>query len=165
MATSNVTAVNGAQSESKKVVVFNPFEDLTPRQKIALASKWGMLKQGERDTLAEFAAKGYDAATLFALYSMRNDADSKIFSDNRAGYITKINQWMPSINSSDKAIKDFAEKELATVGTETNAAQQLTLLSAVKALLLRGKTFLPEKEEKDFRAVCRLYGYDLSAVK
>lgn len=158
------TNANAVSNESKQKT-FNPFEDLTPRQRIALASKWAMLKQGEQDTLADFAAKGYDAATLFVLYALRSDADSKIFSDNRARYIATITQWMPSINSSEKVIKDYAEKELATVGTETSASQQLTLLSAVKALLLRGKTFLPEKEEKDFRAVCRLYGYDLSAVK
>lgn len=160
MSTNAVVSSNVTESK-----VFNPFEDLTPRQKIALASKWAMLKQGEQDTLAEFAAKGYDAATLFALYSMRADADSKIFSDNRARYIATMTQWLPSLTSTEKTIKDYAEKELANVGTETSAAQQLTLLSAVKAQLLKGRTFLPEATEKSFRAMCRLYGYDLSAVK
>lgn len=154
-----------ATPATSAVKVFNPFEDLTPRQKIALASRWAMLKQAEQDALAEYAAKGYDAATLFALYTLESAAESKIFSDNRAKYIATMAQWFPSLISTEKTIKEFAEKELATIGTETSAAQQLTLLSAVKANLLKGRTFLPEAVEKAFRALCRLYGYDLSAVK
>ncbi len=154
-----------AAAPTVKHETFNPFADLTPRQRIALASKWAMLKQGEQDTLAEYAAKGYDAATLFALYALRSDADSKIFSDNRAKYIATMNQWYPSLISTEQTIKQYAEQELATVGTETSASQQLALLSAVKAGLLKGRTFLPEVMEKGFRALCRLYGYDISAVK
>lgn len=154
-----------ANADVKTLDLFNPFADLTARQRIALASKWAMLKQGEQDTLAEFAAKGYDAATLMALYSLRADADSKIFSDNRAKYIATMVQWFPSLISTEQTIKQYAVQELANIGTETSTSQQLALLSAVKSGLLKGRTFLPEAVEKAFRALCRLYGYDISAVK
>ena len=158
-------AVVSPSTEQLSNLVMDVLAQLSPRQKVALSSRWAMLKQAERDTLAAYEADGWDSAGLYAIYSLQSDADAKIFSDNRAKYVATLMQWHTSLISSEESIRKYATTEIATVAGETTASQQLALLSAVKAQLLKGKTFMPEAVEKAFRALCRSFGYDISAVK
>ena len=156
---SNVTAKNGA-------VEFNPLSVLNERQRIALAAKWGALKQAERDAYVEFSSAGVtDSATLYVIASILTEANNKIFSDSRGEYLGIMQQWYQSLTSAEHSIKTYGEAELTKLGDKTTGAQQLTLLSALKAKLLANRTFLPEPVEKSFRALCRHYGFDLNMVK
>ena len=84
VADSNVTAKNGA-------VEFNPLSVLNERQRIALAAKWGALKQAERDAYVEFSSTGVtDSATLYVIASILTEANNKIFSDSRGEYNVRL---------------------------------------------------------------------------
>jgi hypothetical protein len=156
---SSVTAKNGA-------VVFNPMSVLNERQRIALAAKWGALKQAERDAYIEYSSTGVtDSATLYVIASILTEANNKIFSDSRGEYLGIMQQWYQSLTSSEASIKNYGEAELQKLADKTTGAQQLTLLSALKAKLLANRTFLPEPVEKSFRALCRNFGFDLNMVK
>ena len=145
---------------------FNPMDTLSERQKIALASRWAGLKDTERDQYAEYAQMGItDSATLYTIHAIKAEADSKIFSESRAVYLGTLAQWYLSLISGEDAIRKFAENELGKLRDVTNGTQQATLLSALKAKLLDKRTFLPEVQEKAFRALCRFYGYDVNMIK
>jgi hypothetical protein len=144
----------------------NPMDFLNERQRIALAGRWAGLKDSERDQYAEFATLGItDSATLYCIHAITGEANSKIFSESRAVYLGTMLQWYVSLTSSEAPIKKFAESELEKLRDITTGPQQLTLLSALKAKLLDKRTFLPETQEKAFRALCRFYGYDVNMVK
>ena len=144
----------------------NPMDYLSERQKIALAGRWGALKDSERDVYAEIQAKGCtDSATLYAVSAITNEANSKIFSESRAVYLGTMVQWYMALTSNEPTIKKFAETELGKLQDQTTGSQQATLLSALKAKLLDKRTFLPEPVEKAFRALCRFYGFDVNMIK
>lgn len=145
---------------------FNPMDVLSERQKIALASRWAALKDAERDKYAEYAQMGItDSATLYCIAAITNEADTKIFSESRAVYLGTMVQWYLSLVSGEETIKKFAEKQLGELRDVTNSSQQSTLLSALKAKLLDKRTFLPEAQEKAFRALCRFFGFDVNMIK
>ena len=145
---------------------FNPMSVLSERQRIALSSKWNALKEAERDEYNEYIAQGVsDSATLYVIASIKTEANNRIFSESRPGYLSLMQQWYLALTSKDEAIKKFAESELSKLQDSTNGNQQAQLLSALKATLLRGKTFLPEATEKAFRALCRFYGFDVNMIK
>jgi hypothetical protein len=154
------------KTDSVSLKAFNPLDVLNERQRIALAAKWGALKQAERDAYVEFSSTGItDSATLYVIASILTEANNKIFSDSRGEYLGIMQQWYQSLTSSEASIKNYGETELTKLGDKTTGAQQLTLLSALKAKLLANRTFLPEPVEKSFRALCRHYGFDLNMVK
>lgn len=145
---------------------FNPIDHLTERQKIALAGRWAALKDSERDELAEYVAVGItDSATLYAIRIIKDSADTKIFSESRPVYLGTMLQWYLSLVSADEHIRRFAEQELDKLRGLTNGSQQMTLLSALKARLLDKRTYLPELQEKAFRATCRFFSIDAGMVK
>ena len=161
-----VTVPAVAASTLANVATFNPMDVLSERQKIALASRWAALKDSERDQYTEYAQMGVtDSATLYTIHAIKAEADSKIFSESRAVYLGTLAQWYLSLISGEKAIKDFAENELGKLRDITSGTQQSTLLSALKAKLLDKRTFLPEIQEKAFRALCRFYGFDVNMIK
>jgi hypothetical protein len=173
---SNITEQNAQELKSVKVtdssvtantaVEFNPLSVLNERQRIALAAKWGALKQAERDAYVEFSSTGVtDSATLYVIASILTEANNKIFSDSRGEYLGIMQQWYQSLTSSEASIKNYGVAELQKLADKTTGAQQLTLLSALKAKLLANRTFLPEPVEKSFRALCRNFGFDLNMVK
>jgi hypothetical protein len=145
---------------------FNPMNVLSERQRIALASRWAGMKDSERDEYAEYSAQGItDSATLYAIATITQEANTRIFSESRAVYLGTMAQWYLSLVSKEDAIRKFAETELEKLRAELGARQQQTLLSALKAKLLEGRTFLPEVQEKAFRALCRFYGFDMNLIK
>jgi len=163
------TATINEQLESleiPKAGEFNPMSVLSERQRIALSSKWNALKEAERDEYNEFIAKGVsDSATLYVIASIQTEANNRIFSESRPAYLSLMQQWYQSLTSKDDTIRKYAETELKKVSETCTGNQIGTLLSALKAVLLRGKTFLPEATEKPFRALCRLYGFDVNMLK
>ena len=146
--------------------MFNPMDVLSERQKIALASRWAGLKDSERDQYTEYVQMGItDSATLYAIAAIKSEADSRIFSESRAVYLGTMAQWYLSLVSQEDAIRRFAENELGKLRDQTSSSQQATLLSALKAKLLDKRTFLPELQEKAFRALCRFYSFDVNMIK
>ena len=144
----------------------NPVDYLSERQKIALAGRWAALKDAERDELAEYVTMGItDSATLYAIRLIKDSADTKIFSESRPVYLGTLLQWYLSLVSAEEPIRKFAENELGKLRDMTNGAQQMTLLSALKARLLDKRTYLPELQEKAFRATCRFFNIDAGMVK
>jgi len=146
--------------------MFNPMDVLNERQRIALASRWAGLKDSERDQYTEYVLMGItDSATLYAIAAIKSEADSRIFSESRAVYLGTMSQWYLSLVSQEDAIRRFAENELEKLRDQTSSSQQATLLSALKAKLLDKRTFLPELQEKAFRALCRFYSFDVNMIK
>ena len=144
----------------------NPVDFLSERQKIALAGRWAGLKDAERDELAEYVTAGItDSATLYAIRLIKDSADTKIFSESRPVYLGTLLQWYLSLVSNEEPIRKFAENELSKLANVTNGTQQMTLLSALKARLLDKRTYLPELQEKAFRATCRFFSIDAGMVK
>ena len=144
---------------------YNPMASLTERQRIALTSRWAAMKESERDQFTHLQAQGLDSATLYAIYSLTSDADTKIFSDMRASYIqTMLGNYM-TLLSKEPVLKTHAEKQLDTVKDVTSGAQASALLSALKGKLLEGRTFLPEQTENGFRTLCRYFGFDMGMIK
>jgi len=154
------------QVEVSQVRGWNPMDVLSERQRIALAGKWAAMKEAERDMYAEYARTGItDSATLYCIASITSEANNRIFSESRPIYIATLLQWYLALTSHEDAIRKFAEAQLSKLQEETNGTQQLTLLSAVKSRLMEKRTFLPEAQEKAFRALCRFYGFDVNMVK
>lgn len=147
------------------VASFNPMDALTERERIALTSRWAALKDSERDTFIEYAAKGLDSATLYTIYSLKSDASTKIFSDMRASYILTLLSNYMTLCSKEDVLKKFAEQQLEVFKDTCTGQQLATLLSALKAKLLDKRTFMPEQMETAFRAVCRFYGFDKNMIK
>ena len=163
---SNVAELKSVKVAAFSVVEFNPLSVLNERQRIALAAKWGALKQVERDAYVEFSSTGVtDSATLYVIASILTEANNKIFSDSRGEYLGIMQQWYQALTSSEASIKKYGEAELQKLADKTTGAQQLTLLSALKAKLLANRTYLPEPVEKSFRALCSNFGFDLNMVK
>lgn len=145
---------------------FNPMDVLSERQKIALSSRWAGLKDSERDRYTEYVQVGItDSATLYCIAAITGEADSRIFSESRAVYLGTLAQWYLSLSSGEEAIKKFAGNELGKLRDITSSSQQSTLLSALKAKLLDKRTFLPEVQEKAFRALCRFFSFDVNMIK
>jgi hypothetical protein len=160
-----VTAPAVAASTLANVANFNPMDALTERERIALTSRWAALKDSERDTFIEYAAKGLDSATLYTIYSLKSDASTKIFSDMRASYILTLLSNYMTLTSKEDVLKKFAEQQLEILKDTCTGSQLATLLSALKAKLLDKRTFMPEQMETAFRAVCRFYGFDKNMIK
>jgi len=157
---------NETIAKSTIASTYNPLDTLTERQRIALAGKWAAMKEAERDQYAELVKDGItDSATLYAIHTITTDANNRIFSENRPIYLATMLQWYLALTSTEAAIKKFAEEQLQKLGDETTGAQQAILLSAVKARLMEKRTFLPEPQEKAFRALTRFYGYDVNMIK
>jgi hypothetical protein len=144
---------------------FNPLSVFTEREKIALTSRWAALKDAERDDLVEYAAQGLDSATLYAIYSLKQEASTKIFSDMRASYVLTLLSNYMTLTSKEDVLRKFAEQQLETLKDTCTGGQLATLLSALKAKLLDKRTFMPEQMESGFRAVCRFYGFDKNMIK
>ena len=162
----NAQELKAVKVAASNVVEFNPLSVLNERQRIALAAKWGALKQVERDAYVEFSSTGVtDSATLYVIASILTEANNKIFSDSRGEYLGIMQQWYQALTSSEASIKNYGETELQKLADKTTGAQQLTLLSALKAKLLANRTYLPEPVEKSFRALCSNFGFDLNMVK
>src|ERR1017187_8687603 len=93
----NVSELKAVKVAASCVVEFNPLSVLNERQRIALAAKWGALKQAERDAYVEFSSTGVtDSATLYVIASILAEANNKIFSDSRGEYLGIMQQWYQS---------------------------------------------------------------------
>jgi hypothetical protein len=145
--------------------VTNPMDTLSERQKIALSGRWAAMKESERDQYNDHVIAGTDSATLYAIVAIQDLANSKIFSETRAVYLGTMRQWFMSLVSNEEAIRKYAEVELEKLKEQTTSTQQATLLSALKAVLLDKRTFLPEQTEKAFRAICRFFSFDVNMIK
>ena len=145
--------------------VTNPMDTLNERQRIALSGRWAAMKESERDQFNEYVAAGTDSATLYAIVAITDLANSKIFSETRAVYLGTMRQWFMSLNSVETAVRDYAKVELEKLRDVTTSAKQAALLSALKAILLDKRTFLPETTDKAFRSLCRFYGFDVNMIK
>ncbi len=74
---SNVSELKAVKVTASNVVEFNPLSVLNERQRIALAAKWGALKQAERDAYVEFSSTGIsDSATLYVIASILTEANN-----------------------------------------------------------------------------------------
>lgn len=160
---SNAVVEHKATAEA--VASINPLDVLSERQKIALTARWAALKDSERDEYIEYAAKGYDAAMLYAIHTLKAEANSKIFSDNRASYLLTMQSNYMTLTSKEELLRKFAEQQLDKLKEETTGTQQATLLSALKAKLLDKRTFMPEQMEAGFRAICRFFSFDMNMIK
>ena len=173
MATNNAVLESVKVAESKPATVaaskildaFNPLSGLNERQRIALTSRWAALKESERDQYTHLQVQGLDSATLYAIHSLTQDADTKIFSDMRASYLqTMIGNYM-TLLSKETVLKNHAEKQLESVKDATSGPQASALLSALKGKLLEGRTFMPEQTENGFRTICRYFSFDMNMIK
>jgi hypothetical protein len=144
---------------------YNPMSALTERQRIALTSRWSGLKESEKDQYVHLQAQGLDSATLYAVYTLTADAETRIFSDMRASYLqTMIGNYM-TLLSKEELLKKHAENQLQPVKDATSGPQAATLLSALKGKLLEGRTFMSEQTENGFRTICRFFGFDMNMIK
>jgi len=144
---------------------YNPMAALTERQRIALTSRWSGLKESEKDQYVHLQAQGLDSATLYAVYTLTADAETRIFSDMRASYLqTMIGNYM-TLLSKEELLKKHAENQLQPVKDATSGPQAATLLSALKGKLLEGRTFMSEQTENGFRTICRFFGFDMNMIK
>lgn len=143
---------------------FSLMDVLTERERIALTSRWAALKDSERDEYAEFEALHIDSATLYAIRTLKQDASTKIFSDNRASYILLMLSNYMTLQSKEDLLKRHAQSQLEPL-KELRGAQLMTLLSAVKERLLDKRTFMPEAMENGFTALCQYFNIAKGLVK
>lgn len=154
-----------AASKSETLAAYNPMAALTERQRIALTARWSGLKESEKDHYVHLQAQGLDGATLYAVYTLTADAETRIFSDMRASYLqTMIGNYMTLLSKED-LLKRHAESQLQPVKDATSGPQAATLLSALKGKLLEGRTFMSEQTENGFRTICRFFGFDMNMIK
>lgn len=145
----------------------NLLDYLSIDQQVALAAKWDALKEAERDSLSKDidGALPESPALKYMLFDALKTANAAIFSAKRGEYLSKIHHWMHYLLSKEDVLREAAQKVILGIENETTGAQRLTLLSAVKAELLRHRTFMKESDEKDFAELCRTWGIIAGTVK
>jgi hypothetical protein len=146
------------------VLPFNPMDSLSEVQRVALIKRWTALAQAEQDKYATIQAAGVDSAALYALHSLTKEANSKIFSDSRASYISTLEGHYLELISKENEIRMYGESFILPIVELLDAAQAKNILGAVKSNLLRGKTFMPELVDKGFRNLCRRFDLDAGLI-
>lgn len=157
-----LVGVTPTTSETEKA--FSLMDVLTERERIALTSRWVALKDSERDEYAEFEALHIDSATLYAIRTLKQDASTKIFSDNRPSAISLMLSNYMTLRSKEELLQKYAQSQLEPLKV-FRGAQIMTLLSAVKERLLDKRTFMPEAMEAGFTALCQYFNIAKGLVK
>lgn len=146
-------AVNDLTASKKSIL-----ECLSTEMRAALESKFMTLPIEVRSTIAStYPTLG--TAEQYIVRQMRREANAKLASNQRPIWFNKLVLNAASLQSGDKVVREYAEKELRQLAEELDAKESATLVKKYK--VSKDMT----SENSHIKQLCGIFGIEPATIK
>lgn len=131
---------------------------ITPAMRAALEAKFNALPIEVRSFVSN-EYKGLSVAELYIVRQMRKEANAKLASNDRPVWYNTLSTWAPSLLSSDKTVKEHAEKQLRTLAESLDSKESATLVKKYKQQTDR------TSNDSLVKQLCGIFGIETATIK
>jgi len=142
---------NETKTESTRALTLDLAQFLTEAQENALRSK---ILPNDREKLEKEFESIKDALLASIVSRLQKDANDRIFSQNKQGYLNTLLNWYRSTISEAEVIQKQAFTRIEEIRNVVTPAQRKALMESLKDALLRGKLKLDDDTETAFITTC-----------
>ena len=139
------------QTQDTGVTSMSLLDFLTDSQQNALRGK---ILPNDREEYLKDVPQTQDVLVAYIVSKARKEANDRIYSQSKPGYLNTLLNWFRSTQSEAEAVAAQAFNRIGEIREAITPAQRVNLCEALKASLLKGRTSMESDTENAYLTTC-----------